>query len=197
MKGNEETASVLLRHFIPDENEIPDAANYYRESFLHDLAIWFTIEKGRWDGCDFVPYMEGSRNPNRPHNEMLRQGMKTSHIFAAMVYLTILSTQIVWKLLGRKSAIALCRTNGWPIFSAGLGGFLHPIQMVSEAALLPWGKKKYQQLYCDCVDKAFPIFSAILPNEVQTFFAEEVLKLKDWTWAEERPPFPDALLRAI
>ncbi len=177
---------------ICGDKDLPDVGIYYKESFLHDLSVWFAIDRKSFYGCSFVGFID--RNPSRPCSEMLPQGTKTSHLFAAMVYLTILATQLIWRELGEDVACGFCKAQGWPIFSAGLGGFLHPIQMVSEAHLLPLRKKKYLLLYSDCIDKSFPMFEAMLPVEVRAPFADEVSRLKDWIWAEVAMPFPRPLV---
>ena len=175
---------------------------YYRESFSRNLSRWFRVEKQRWNGCDFAPHMDGHFNPERPTIEDRNWYYDFGDRFSALVYLAILAQQLIWKVLGEDAACAFCQTNGWPIFSAGMGGFLHPIQMVSEADLLPVKIKDFEKEferekgeYFRYVFVGTYLFMSILPAKVHAIFMEEIRRLANWIFSTNYPSFPEPLIR--
>jgi len=96
--------------------------------------------------------MDGAFNANRHW----ARGVTTEekYLFAAATCMMVLLTQVVWKVKGEEAAYRLCRAMDWPICSAGLGGFLHPLQMMREADLLPedGAAQKYRDRYLADLD---------------------------------------------
>ena len=104
---------------------------YVPHQFASDLHQWFAITTHAQSGTgvDFVPFMEAYFNPQRSD--------APSYQLAAAVYVMIVASQIILRDFERAEAARMCREKGWPVCSAGMGGFLHPIRMVYEADLLP------------------------------------------------------------
>lgn len=104
---------------------------YASHQFASDLQRWFAIthHAQSGSGVDFIPFMEAYFNP--------RRGDAPSYQLAAAVYVMIVASQIILRDFEREEAARMCREKGWPVCSAGMGGFLHPIRMVYEADLLP------------------------------------------------------------
>jgi len=144
-----------------------------KQDFQRALSAYFTIQagiEGRWGGCRFIPHMDGAFNANRHWARGVTTDEK--YTFAAAMCMMVLLTQVVWKVKGEDAAYRLCCAMDWPICSAGLGGFLHPLQMMREADLLPedGAAQKYRDRYLADLDA----FRIAMAESVAAFLDDEV-----------------------
>lgn len=58
-------------------------------------------------------------------------------IFAGLFFFIIIVPQTLREMFGQEVEYAFYRCTGWPLVSAGLGGYLPPREMLREAALMP------------------------------------------------------------
>ena len=136
-----------------------EASRYLYDCFLSDLRMWFTIEPYRaCPECYIVLFMDDQHNPNRPYNHLINNDPRRSHIFAAAFRAMIELTQAVIREQGEAAAAEYCKSRGWPLCSAGLGGMLlPPEQMAKEANLFP-DSRSYVPFY----DKAVTLFRELM-----------------------------------
>ena len=116
-----------------------EAILYLCDCFLNDLRQWFTIKPYRaCPGCGIVLFMDDQHNPSRPYNHLINNDARRSYVFAAAFRAMIEQIQSVMRKQGEAAAAAACKSRGWPLCSAGLGGMLlPPEQMAKEAHLFP------------------------------------------------------------
>lgn len=58
-------------------------------------------------------------------------------IFAGIFYFLVLAPQTLREMFGQEVEYNFYRCTGWPLISAGLGGYLPPVKMLKEASLFP------------------------------------------------------------
>ena len=89
---------------------------------------------------------------------MIANNTRRSYLFAAAFRCMLEISQAKLKKEGEEALAELCKKMNWPICSAGLGGFLVPIEnMVREAELIP-DVQKYAPFY----DDACQVFRKVL-----------------------------------
>lgn len=144
-----------------------EAEEYLRDNYIYDLYTWFTIRRGAYIGCDFIPHMDDQNNVHRPSGHMINNDARRSHIFAAAFRAMVELTQEVIKKDGESAAAEYCKQHGWPLCSAGLAGPGWAAEkMAGEARLLP-DSEKYVPFY----DGAVALFRELLPG----FFVDKPL----------------------
>lgn len=62
---------------------------------------------------------------------------KTKRLFAAFVFYVCLIPQVIARVAGKDAKQCFHDASGWPVMSAGLGGFVSPGQWLKESGLAP------------------------------------------------------------
>ena len=151
--------------------------SYYESGFANDLQRYFDISARR-DGINFIGFMSWHGNPCRvsdgcPATRRFWRGdlardtnvTEKHFIFSGLYYFMILIPQALRKMLGKETEYNFYRASGWPLSSAGLGGYLHPAQMLSEASLLPCQAEKENYLIM------LPLVSEFMIKEIRQFLS--------------------------
>lgn len=139
---------------------------YYYHEFSSDLNRYFDISGFSRDGiCCILDMCEGKNtkrlqsgspakrertsltlrsllqknNASRPNYEYETE---KNFIFSGIFYFMIAVPQTLRKEFGEEIEYAFYRCTGWPLSSAGLGGYLPPHQMLEEADLFPCDAEK-------------------------------------------------------
>ena len=111
--------------------------NYYTQRFESDLRRFFDISMDFGDGTfPFVLEMpSGVTNLQRGH--MVWDNLNHYYMFSAAVFYMSMCTQIVGRLYGWHQMENFMRASQWPMLSCGMGGLMHPIQVMWESELNP------------------------------------------------------------
>ena len=121
-----------------------EVETYYKRDFANDLQRYFTIDppcRGR--NYPMIMWMDSRNNPSRvidgaPSRSAEGKGQtQRNFIFAGLLYFMLLIPQTIRKVCGEKAEEDFYLCSGWPLSSAGMGGYLPPKQMLEEAGLLP------------------------------------------------------------
>lgn len=88
-------------------------------------------------------------------------------LFAGIFYFLMLVPQTLRKLFGKDVEYAFYRCTGWPLVSAGLGGYLPPEQMLAEAKLMPCEgeRENYHRMLSEVVP--------FMNDEIRRFFRQQ------------------------
>lgn len=162
--------------------------DYYTNDFGIDLRQYFEVKPmvGHRD-IAFIGHLDWHFNPQRkcngapacrvslndfrnlrfggvPDFDDVKNETEKNFIFAGIFYFIILVPQTLREMFGQDVEYAFYRCTGWPLVSAGLGGYLPPEQMLEEATLMP----------CDVERKNFHrMLSEVVPfmnEEIKRFF---------------------------
>ncbi len=131
---------------------------YYGKDFGTDLRQYFEIKPmvGHRE-IAFLAHLDRHFNPKRkcsglparryslkefwamPIEEIpyVRNETEKNFIFAGLFYFMVLVPQTLRKMFGQSVEYDFYRCTGWPLVSAGLGGYLPPKEMLEEATLYP------------------------------------------------------------
>lgn len=111
--------------------------SYYTRRFASDLRDFFDIRNDFGDRTyPFVLEMpSGVTNLQRRY--MVWEDMNHYHMFSAAVFYMSMCTQIIGRLYGWNQMENFMRASQWPMLSCGMGGLMHPIQVMWESKLYP------------------------------------------------------------
>ena len=110
---------------------------YYTSRFESDLRMFFDVTDDFGD-CTYPFVLEmpcGVTNLRRRH--MVWDDQNHCHMFSAAVFHMSMCTQIMGRLYGYHQMENFMRASGWPMLSCGMGGLMHPIQVMKESELCP------------------------------------------------------------
>lgn len=161
--------------------------DYYTNDFGIDLRQYFEIKPmvGHRE-IAFIGHLDWHFNPHRkcdgapacrvslsdfrsfrfgaPDIPDVKNETEKNFIFAGIFYFLVLVPQTLREMFGEDVEYAFYRCTGWPLVSAGLGGYILPEQMLMEAALMP----------CEVERENFHrMLSAVMPfmnGEIRRFF---------------------------
>ena len=172
-----------MRKIVFDKKVVKD---YYDGKFAEHLQRYFDIQVR--NGIPWILSMDVHFNKKRLHNgspasqnpplwllapnawENVDAGIDVAQlnfIFSGLYYFMLVIPQTIRKLFGEKVEYDFYRCTGWPLSSAGLGGYLHPEQMLNEACLFPV-EVEYEN-YCAMLD----IVSPFMFEEMRQFLSGE------------------------
>ena len=172
-----------MRKIAFDKKVVKD---YYDGKFAEDLQRYFDIQVH--NGIPCILFMDGHFNKKRLHNgspasqnpplwllstnawKNVDSGIDVTQlnfIFSGLYYFMLVIPQTIRRLFGEEVEYDFYRCTGWPLSSAGLGGYLHPEQMLSEACLFPV-EVEYEN-YCAMLD----IVSPFMLEEMRQFLSGE------------------------
>ncbi len=111
--------------------------SYYTGRFESDLRRFFDISNDFGDRTyPFVLEMPcGVTNLSR--KGMIWDDLNHYYMFSAAVFYMSMCTQIVGRLYGWHQMENFMRASQWPMLSCGMGGLMHPIQVMWESELYP------------------------------------------------------------
>lgn len=173
-----------MRKIAFDKKVVKD---YYEGKFTKDLQRYFDIQVR--DGISWILFMD-KNNKNRCCDGSPAQNpsllllsldawknaddrdagidvTQQNFIFSGLYYFVLLIPQTIRKMFGEEAEYDFYRCTGWPLSSAGLGGYLPPEQMLSEASLFP-DKVEYDN-YCAMLDVVAPFMF----EEIRQFLSGE------------------------
>lgn len=161
--------------------------DYYTNDFGIDLRHYFEVKPmvGH-HGIAFIGHLDWHFNPKRKCNGApacrvslsdyqnfrfggldfpdVKNETEKNFIFAGIFYFLILVPQTLREMFGQDTEYAFYRCTGWPLVSAGLGGYLPLEDMLREAMLMP----------CEAESENFHrMLSAVSPfmnEEIRCFF---------------------------
>lgn len=131
---------------------------YYSNDFGIDLRRYFEVKPlSLHKNIAFIGHLDWHFNPQRKcdgsparryslrdYMEMRWQDIhevtnqtEKNFLFAGLFYFIILVPQTLRDLFGEETEYDFYRCTGWPLVSAGLGGYLSPEEMLREATLMP------------------------------------------------------------
>ena len=111
--------------------------NYYTGRFESDLRRFFDISNDFGDrSYPFVLEMP-CRVTNLRRRSMVWDDLNHYYMFSAAVFYMSMCTQLVGRLYGWHQMENFMRASGWPMLSCGMGGLMHPIQVMWESELYP------------------------------------------------------------
>lgn len=175
-----------MRKIAFDKKVVKD---YYEGKFMKDLQRYFDIQVQ--DGIPQILSMDVRFNKNRCRdgspasqnpsllllppdawkNAVDRDAgidvTQQNFIFSGLYYFVLLIPQTIRKMFGEEAEYDFYRCTGWPLSSAGLGGYLPPEQMLSEASLFP-NEVEYDN-YCAMLDVVAPFMF----EEIRQFLSRE------------------------
>lgn len=112
---------------------------YYTRQFESDLRRFFDVRNDFGDGSyPFVLEMP-CRVTNLQRRYMVWDDLNHYYLFSAAVFYMTMCTQIIGHLYGWHQMENFMRASGWPMLSCGMGGLMHPIQVMRESELHPLG----------------------------------------------------------
>lgn len=130
--------------------------NYYASlEFQRDLLSWFEVKQS--STSPFYPlilFADRLHNPQRV-SYMPSQTREKSFYFSFCIFLHTLQAQAIGKLSGKEMMYRFHAETGVPMVSCGLGGIMHPSQVLSEADLLPVGAEV--AAYLEMIDTIMPV----------------------------------------
>jgi hypothetical protein len=110
---------------------------YYTGRFESDLHMFFDVTQNFGDGSyPFVLEMP-CRVTNLRRRHMVWDHLNHYYMFSAAVFYMSMCTQIVGRLYGYHQMENFMRASGWPMLCCGMGGLMHPIQVMMESKLYP------------------------------------------------------------
>ena len=110
---------------------------YYTRQFESDLRRFFDISNDFGDrSYPFVLEMP-CRVTNIRRRSMVWDDLNHYYMFSAAVFYMSMCTQLVGRLYGWHQMENFMRASGWPMLSCGMGGLMHPIQVMWESELYP------------------------------------------------------------
>lgn len=111
---------------------------YFNSDFSSDLRSFFDL---RYDFADctypFVRSVACFWNENQNRKNMRWKGNQHYHMFSVAVFYMHTLVQAVGHLYGYRVMEDFLRSNGWPLINCGMGGHMHPIQVMYEGCLYP------------------------------------------------------------
>lgn len=111
--------------------------SYYTGRFASDLRRFFDISNDFGDrSYPFVLEMPCSVT-NLRRKSMVWDDLNHYYMFSAAVFYMSMCTQIVGRLYGWHQMENFMRASQWPMLSCGMGGLMHPIQVMWESELNP------------------------------------------------------------
>lgn len=173
-----------MRKIVFDSKVVKD---YYNGKFAKDLQRYFDIQVR--NGIPMILSMETHFNQGRliegsPASSYLRliddspasrsdcensgeDRTQLNFIFSGLYYFMLVIPQTIRRMFGEDSEYDFYRCTGWPLSSAGLGGYLSPKQMLSEASLFPIDIES--ENYCAMLDAVAPFMF----DEIRQFVSGE------------------------
>lgn len=169
-----------MRKIVFDKKIVKD---YYDGKFVKDLQRYFDI----WDrdGIHLILSMEAHFNKKRYHDgspasptlintwgmvdfeNAKMDATQLNFIFSGLYYFMLVIPQTIRRMFGEEAEYDFYRCKGWPLSSAGLGGYLPPMQMLDEASLFPV-KEEYEN-YRAMLDAVSPFMF----GEIRQFLSGE------------------------
>ena len=111
---------------------------YYTNRFSDDLKQYYDITMDFGDKTyPFVLNMACFNMSNTRRLSMQWDNLSHFYMFSVSVYFMSLCTQVIGKLFGWHQMENFMRASGWPMLNCGMGGLMHPIQVIFESELYP------------------------------------------------------------
>lgn len=131
---------------------------YYHKDFGIDFRCYFDVKPMvNHREIAYIGHLDWHFNPNRKCSgspacryslldyqdmpwqdfQVVKNQTEKNFIFAGIFYFLVLVPQTLRKMFGEEVEYDFYRCTGWPLVSAGLGGYLPPKQMLEEASLFP------------------------------------------------------------
>ena len=128
-------------HFINPSKNCPvtteSFVSYYTTRFESDLRTFYDISNDFGDRTyPFVLEMP-CRVTNLRRKDMVWDDLNHYYMFSAAVFYMSMCTQIIGRMYGWHQMENFMRASGWPMLSCGMGGLMHPIQVMLESELYP------------------------------------------------------------
>lgn len=176
--------------------------SYYTRMFPSDLKSFYDIRNDFGDRTyPFVLSMACDEHSNTHRRSMKWDGIDHFNMFSVSVFFTSMCTQVIGKLYGWFQMENFMRASGWPMLNCGMGGLMHPIQVISESNLNP---KENIEGYVDVLHVASEYLAAdfldffsghaanlnsnayhqlcdvVIPQEVASEFQKQVVLYEAW-----------------
>lgn len=134
--------------------------DYYINDFGIDLRQYFEVKPMvNHREIAFIAHLDWHLNPQRkcdgapacrvslsdlrnfrfggPDIPDVKNETAKNFIFAGIFYFIVLVPQTLREMFGHDVEYGFYRCTGWPLISAGLGGYLPPVQLLKESSLFP------------------------------------------------------------
>lgn len=111
---------------------------YFNSDFHADLRTFFDFSYDYGDRTyTFVKFVACFNEENRARLTMKWKGVLHYHMFSVAVFHIHSMAQVIGHLYGYRLMEDFLRASGWPLIHCGLGGHMHPIQVMYEGNLYP------------------------------------------------------------
>ena len=112
--------------------------SYYTGRFSSDLQRYYDIKKDFGDRTyPFVLSVANDNYMNTRRSSMRWEGIDHFNMFSVSVFFMSMCTQVIGKLYGWLQMENFMRASGWPMLNCGMGGLMHPVQVILESKLYP------------------------------------------------------------
>lgn len=113
-------------------------ASYYTKRFSSDLKSFYDIRSDFGDGSyPFVLSMACDEHSNTHRKSMKWDDNDHFDMFSVSVFFTSMCSQVIGRLYGWFQMENFMRASGWPMLNCGMGGLMHPINVIVESNLYP------------------------------------------------------------
>ncbi len=148
-----------------------------RITFVGNIVCYF-IHQIACDGCPARRVFNfNSRSELHPvyqaESRIDNKETEKNFIFAGLFYFLVLVPQTLREMFGEQLEYDFYRCTGWPLVSAGLGGYLPPKRMLEEASLFPCEAER---------DNFHRMLTEVLPfmnAELRHFFMQKDREIND------------------
>ena len=152
--------------------------SYYTRMFPSDLKSFYDIRRDFGDRTyPFVLSMACNEHSNTHRRFMKWDDNDHFYMFSVSVFFTSMCTQVIGRLYGWFQMENFMRASGWPMLNCGMGGLMHPIQVISESNLNP---KEYVERYVDVLHAA----SEYLAADFLDFFSGHAANLNSNAYSQ-------------
>lgn len=141
--------------FLAQSNPMPAFSKnlfikYFNSDFHIDLRTFFDFSYLANRSYPFVKFVECFNKENLARLTMEWKSVLHYYMFSVAVFHIHSMAQVVGHLYGYRLMEDFLMASGWPLIHCGLGGHMHPIQVMLEGDLYP---RKYQfESYIDILN---------------------------------------------
>jgi len=117
-------------------DDIQAFINYYQHDFPQDIQRFYNIRNDFGDNT-FPFVIEMSDGHYNERSNFHWRGETHRIAFSISIFFMSMCTQVIGKLYGWEQMENLMRSTGWPQLNCGMGGLMHPLQVIYESGLSP------------------------------------------------------------
>lgn len=168
MEQNKQLSDQIQDRFI----------SYYTRKFSSDLKSFYDIRGDFGDRTyPFVLSMTCNDFSNPHRRSMKWENKDHFNMFSVSVFFTSMCSQVIGHLYGWFQMENFMRASGWPMLNCGMGGLMHPINVICESDLDP---KEDKDGYFDILHAA----SKYLEADFLDFFSGHAANLNSRAYRE-------------